>query len=70
MILRLLLTLFIAWVIFRIYKRFKASDENNNLSNTREIDVVICNKCGLHIPISEAYKLENKYYCCRQHMPK
>jgi uncharacterized protein len=29
--------------------------------------MVVCDRCGVHIPQSEAIHKDNSYYCCKEH---
>ena len=69
MIVRLIVLALLVWLGFRVYKilRKKAS---NPASKAIIQDMVSCDKCGIHIPVDEALKINNKYYCSHDHQPK
>ena len=46
----------------------KLLNNNNNKRKIEEVeDMIECNYCGTHLPISDAIERDNKYYCCEQH---
>lgn len=67
MIVRLIVLTLLVWLGFRVYKilQKKSSD---TASKAIIQDMVSCEKCGMHIPIDEALKANNKYYCSHDHL--
>ena len=69
MIVKIIILLIAIWFGLRIYRLYQA--KNNAGTQAEHIqDMVSCDKCGIHIPVNEALKSGNKYYCSQGHLPK
>ena len=69
MIIRLIILLIIIWLGFRIYKTLQVKKQNK-LTPVETKDMVSCDTCGIHLPVDEAIKRGEKYFCSRDHLPK
>lgn len=67
MIVRLIVLALLVWLGFRVYQIIK---KKSSVTAAKAIiqDMVRCDKCGIHIPIDEALKVDNKYYCSHDHL--
>jgi uncharacterized protein len=66
MILRLLLLGLLAWLAYKLIRRYLASSAPSQAEPTHG-DMVQCAHCGVHIPKQEAIGYQNKFYCCQDH---
>ena len=69
MIVKLIVLLLLIWIGFRIYSLIQKKSSG---SSTKTIvqDMVSCEKCGIHLPVDEALKIGDKYFCSKDHLPK
>jgi uncharacterized protein len=66
MIVRLIIIVLVIWLGFRLYNLIKKKSAGSQ-TKTITKDMVCCEKCGIHIPVNEATKLNNKFYCSPDH---
>ena len=69
MIVRFIVVALLVWLGFRVYRLWQKKS-SDTASQAIIQDMVSCDKCGMHIPVSEALKVNNKYYCSHEHLPK
>ncbi|MBT8438961.1 MAG: hypothetical protein KJO91_04480 [Gammaproteobacteria bacterium] len=63
----LLLALAAIWMIVRYYWNTSRLPKEKPTEKLKADDMVSCHKCGLHIPVDEAVKSGNQWYCCQEH---
>ena len=63
----LLLALAVIWMIVRFYWNARRLPKVKPTEKLKADDMVSCHKCGLHIPIGEAVKSSDQWYCCQEH---
>ena len=68
MIVKLIILFIIIWFGVRIYLAIQAK-KTKNTSVKRVQDMVSCETCGVHIPVDEAIKVGNEYFCSKEHLP-
>ncbi len=69
-IFRLIIAAAIIWLLFYVYRRIHNIVANKRqsppkIAETR--DMVRCERCGLHVPITEAVEQAGHYYCSQEH---
>ena len=57
------------WLGFRIYNLIQKNPSARR-QNFMFCDMVCCEKCAIHVPVNEAIKIGDNYYCCDDHIPK
>lgn len=67
MIVKLIFLALAVWLGYRIYQASKKIATQKS-SPPKSQDMVSCEKCGVHIPVAEAIKNGNRYYCSKQHL--
>ncbi|MBI3546339.1 MAG: hypothetical protein HY081_07060 [Gammaproteobacteria bacterium] len=65
-LLRIIIILFGLWLVIQIVKRALAS-RNPTPSRPPIIKMLMCSRCGVHMPESQAIKDGDKIYCCEEH---
>lgn len=57
-------------VLKRVFKRPNSttSDSPKTKPNSDTEDMVQCAHCAVHLPRSEAYLINGKMYCCKNHI--
>ena len=68
MIVKIIILFIIIWLGLRIYMALQAKKAKNDPVKHVE-DMVSCVTCGIHIPVNEAIKIGNKYFCSKDHLP-
>ena len=68
MIAKLIILFIIIWFGVRIYLAIQAK-KTIHTSSQRVQDMVSCETCGVHIPVDEAIKFGNEYFCSKDHLP-
>ena len=71
-LIRLVVILIIAWLVYSLTRRWLASLEQKRTQKkqgeTSHIETMVsCAHCGLHIPQNEAIQAQGKYYCSDEH---
>ncbi len=70
--LRLILIIIAIWVVYSLIKRgmrLNADQQNRQKNDTNEAeDMVRCEHCGTHLPLSEALQKDGRHYCCQEHL--
>jgi len=66
MIVKFILLIIFVWLGIRIYQALKLKKQRKIILEKSK-DMVRCEKCGLHVPVNEATKLNNKLYCSPDH---
>lgn len=69
MIIKFIILAIIVWFGLRVYQALQ-SKKAENLEPKEAQDMVSCDKCGIHLPASEALKNGDKFFCSREHFPK
>ncbi len=72
---RLLVILVIAWLIYSTTRRWLASldqkrDQKKSDRSAHIETMVSCAYCGLHVPQKEALQMQGKYYCSSEHQKR
>ncbi len=68
-LLRLVILIILAWVAYRFVRRLLNADtESSPTENLEKIEMVPCEKCGVHIPKQEALMRDGKAYCSAAHL--
>ncbi len=73
MIFRILLLFLVIWGLFWILRK-QFSDAparrtgGQDASHTAE-DMLVCETCGVHTPKSLTVQVNDKVYCCHEHIP-
>lgn len=63
----------LAWLVITIAKRMlrsKATGDKNSGNTSDEVNMVQCSTCKVHLPRSEAFLSDGKFYCCEAHISK
>lgn len=63
---RILLLIVLIWILYKVFKRFVAStnQQNSTTANTKPDEKFVqCTQCGCHVPISES-KIEHEKIVC------
>ena len=63
---KLLIIALLVWVAFKIYLGFKSRSKRADIKVSNK-KVVPCSFCKVHIPITSAIKIGNKYFCSLDH---
>ncbi len=69
-IFRLLIAAAIVWLLFYVYRRIHKTVADRRQSPrkiTETKEMVRCERCGLHIPSTEAIEQAGHYYCSQEH---
>lgn len=61
-----LLLIFLVWMILKARSRAKSSGPGK-AAPTRQVAMVACAYCHLHIPRDEAVGTDGNWYCCEEH---
>jgi uncharacterized protein len=64
---RLLFLLLALLVIYFIVRHFFRQGRAKRVEVKKEVDMVQCIHCGVHLPESEAIYDEPNFYCCEEH---
>lgn len=62
-----LLAVAVIWMIVRFFWNARRLTDKNPSEKLKADDMVSCHKCGLHIPVDEAIKSADHWYCCQEH---
>ncbi len=63
----LVLALAAIWMILRFYLKTASLPKEKPAVKLKTADMVSCHKCGLHLPVEEAVKSGDQWYCCQEH---
>jgi len=69
MIIKFIILAIIVWFGLRVYQALQ-SKKAEILESKKAQDMVSCDKCGIHLPASEALKNGDKFFCSQEHFPK
>ena len=69
MIVKLIFLILGIWLALRIYQSLQ-NKKNKKISSVQSQDMVSCEACKIHLPIDNALKSGDKYYCSKGHLPK
>ena len=67
-LLRLLLILLAIWIVSVLWRSARRKATASPAKPSLEHNVVACAYCDLHVPESEAYRADDRYYCSREHL--
>ncbi len=56
-------------ILRRYFKNIEASAEpiDRSLRKSESEKMVQCAHCGVHLPTSDSFLVDNQYYCCEAH---
>ncbi len=62
---RILLLILLVWILYLIFKRVSAnlSQDAKKSKQTENEKMVLCSKCGCHIPVSESLLKDGQTIC-------
>jgi uncharacterized protein len=69
MIVKFIFLILAIWLGFRIYQTLQAKKEKK-ISSAQPQNMVRCETCKIHIPVNEAIKSGDKFFCSKDHLPK
>ena len=69
MIVKLIFLILAVWLGLRIYQTLQ-NKKQKKVSSAQPQDMVSCETCKIHMPVNEALKSGDKYYCSKGHLPK
>lgn len=66
---RYLLLAVTVWALFLLVRRHRTrpQDVAEPQPDNTHVDMIPCDRCGLHLPRAEALQVSGRYYCCREH---
>ena len=66
---RFLLLAVAVWALFSLARRFlnRLKTPAEPQPDKSSVEMVSCERCGLHLPQPEALLESGRYYCCREH---
>ena len=68
-LLRLVILVVLAWLAYRLVRRLWDRDADPVArDNRKQVEMVPCEKCGVHIPRNEALMRGGKAYCSTAHL--
>jgi uncharacterized protein len=66
-LLRIIVILIGLWLVLKIIKRALVSGKTGASRQPSISKMVACDRCGVHIPETEAVQDGSKHYCCEEH---
>lgn len=66
MLLRLILLGLLAWIAYKLVRKFIAPPALKAPGGQFEA-MISCSHCGLHLPQREAITQQGRHYCCQEH---
>jgi large-conductance mechanosensitive channel len=69
MIVKFIFLIIAIWLVLRIYQTLQGKKQKK-ISSAQPQDMVSCETCKIHLPVNEALKNGDKYYCSKDHLPK
>jgi uncharacterized protein len=69
MIIKFIILIIVIWFGLRIYQKLQLK-KLKKVAPAKSQDMVSCETCGIHLPVGEAIKNGDKYFCSRNHLPK
>ncbi len=68
MIIRIFFALLAIWVALRLLRRWQRKKQSAAPRSVAVPDKMVqCERCGLYLPLDEAYVQGERYYCCKTH---
>lgn len=71
---RLILIGLLVWLVIHFVRRHLRQQQDKIHAESQAPDqseaMVKCEVCAIHLPRSEAYQLNNRFYCSQAHLPK
>jgi uncharacterized protein len=71
---RLIFLGLLIWLIIHFVRHYLRQQQNKTDAASkveeRSEAMVKCEVCAIHLPRSEAYQHDNRYYCSQAHLPK
>ena len=58
----------VVWLAVYILKRAFKPNHNNKADNVQAENMVQCSTCKVHVPRSEAFLVNGKFYCSQAHI--
>jgi len=63
---KILLLAIAIWLLLKVLKGYRRSiGAEPPVAKTS--DMVRCERCGVHVPVSESFLKDGKHYCCEAH---
>lgn len=69
MVVKLLILLGIAWLVFRGRRFLTPKQHTKPATSSHTSNMVECTTCHVHVPLADAILKNGEYYCCRDHLP-
>ena len=63
---KILIIAILVWVAFKVYTFLKSQAKTVNDKKLNQ-KIIACDFCKIHVPISSAIKVKNKYFCSLDH---
>jgi hypothetical protein len=62
---RILLLIVLVWILYQIIKRLTANAKQAQFGAKKNVEekIVLCSRCGCHVPESESMKKNNQVIC-------
>jgi uncharacterized protein len=69
MAIRFILLVVALWLLFSTVRWIKKQRNKaaNQAPERHSVNMVACNRCGVHLPQDEAICQDGDYYCCDEH---
>jgi len=63
---KILIIALLVWTAFKVYSVVKSRSKNSD-DNRFNKKIIRCSFCKIHVPLSSAIKVNNKYFCSIDH---
>ena len=63
---KILVIAILFWIAFKVYSGLKSRAKTLNDKNCNQ-KIIACDFCKTHVPIASAIKVNNKYFCSKDH---
>jgi uncharacterized protein len=66
---KIILLAIAVWLVITVLKRYVKNLEapTESPEKSKSVDMVQCAHCGVHLPTSDSFLVNNQYYCCEAH---
>lgn len=65
-LIRFVIIALLAWLLYRAFKA-RFGNNNSKTPSTPQQTMVKCAQCELHLPQERAVKMDDQWYCSREH---